>query len=665
MNFKKLLVKMLLFFIPVIAIGTISNSTISYYTAKSTLIKNSLTIMEEMSKQASMRINDKFLGSIKNLEEIAMDKRLSSDEISIKEKRDILKKELEKGNFDNIGICGLDGVVYYKEGMEQIKDKDYFEKTIKGSEVISDPFISTIDKSRVTAYTVPLKMDNKIIGAIIGLKSAEDFSKLSNDIEFLDTGSAFILNSEGTVIAHDDFYFVMEKSNLINQYGSDENYKDVINVQKDMISGKSGSSEYNLNGNKSYIAYSPIASTGWSIGITVDSDDLLKSLKEFKNTTFLIVSSILILSILLIYIITRGITKVLENIKTNMIHISDGDLTVSFEENHLNRKDEIGDICKSIETTRISVKDIISKIKISSKDVTEKSTSLAVVSKELNKLASDISTSIFEVAAFSGNQKDELENTIDVINVFSEEVDEISKNIIKIDNMAKDIEMKSVKNSSEMNTLIASAEDFDNRFSKFSDNMYNMLNDISTVKEILILINDISEQTNLLALNAAIEAARVGQAGKGFAVVADEIRKLAENSNNASNNIHNILNNVFKNTKGIAEDTVEINKKLQLQRSTINNAISSFNDIAKEVKSITPRISNINTSFTEIDEKKKNILEKIINVAKASKDISSASEEITASSNDLNKFSENVAEDSQDLAYRSIEVLKSIYRFKI
>lgn len=293
----------------------------------------------------------------------------------------------------------MDGIVYYKEGMEQIKDKEYFENTINGSEVISDPFISTIDKSRVTAYTVPLKSDNKIIGAIIGLKSAEDFSKLSNDIEFLDTGSAFILNSEGTVIAHDDFYFVMEKSNLINQYGSDENYKDVINVQKDMIFGKSGSSEYNLNVNKSYIAYSPIASTGWSIGITVDSDDLLKSLKEFKNTTFLIVSSILIFSILLIYIITRGITKVLENIKTNMIHISDGDLTVSFEENHLKRKDEIGDICKSIETTRISVKDIISKIKISSKDVTEKSTSLAVVSKELNKLASDISTSIFEVAA--------------------------------------------------------------------------------------------------------------------------------------------------------------------------------------------------------------------------------------------------------------------------
>lgn len=665
MNFKKLLVKMLLFFIPVIAIGTISNSTISYYTAKNTLTKNSLTIMEEMSKQAAMRINDKFLESIKNLEDIAMDKKLSSDYISIKEKREILKNELEKGNFDNLGICGVDGVVYYNGGMEQIKDKDYFEKTINGSEVISDPFISTIDKSRVTAYTVPLKKDNKIIGAIIGLKSTEDFSKLANDIEFLDTGSAFILNSEGTVIAHDDFYFVMEKSNLINQYGNNEEYRDVINVQKDMISGKSGSSEYNLNGNKSYIAYSPIASTGWSIGITVDSNDLLKSLNEFKKTTVLIVTSILVLSIILIYIITMGITKVLENIKTNMMHISNGDLTVSFGEKHLNRKDEIGAICKSIETTRESVKDIISKIKSSSKDVSEKSTSLAVVSKELNKLASTIADSIDEVATFSSTQKDELENTIDVINIFSEEIDEISKNIVKIDDMAKDIEIKSIKNSGEMNTLIVSAEDFDNRFRKFSENMDNMLNDISTIKDILILINDISEQTNLLALNAAIEAARVGDAGKGFAVVADEIRKLAENSNNASNNIRNILNNVFKNTKGIAEDTVEINKKLQLQRGTINNAISSFNDIAKEVKSITPRISNINTSFIEIEERKRNILEKIINVAKASREISSASEEITASSSDLNRFSENVAEDSQDLAYKSIEVLESIDKFKI
>lgn len=277
----------------------------------------------------------------------------------------------------------------------------------------------------------------------------------------------------------------------------------------------------------------------------------------------------------------------------------------------------------------------------------------SAVKAPLNKIVSEsIEKTNHEINAIQISNNNQYENNtiseskirniqehVDNLHKFSTEMDEL---IDKIRNKTNDSLDFTNNEYNAVKTNIEKMFSIRHKIQTIAELILELSDFVQSISSTIGLVEDIAEQTNLLALNAAVEAARAGEHGKGFAVVASEIRKLADESKQATTKIISLINDIQQTANSTVlateEGTKEIESGLELAHvisENIEQLINAMNEISGNMQEIITSSKQIHTDTKAADSYIREISKIVETNQKISTENKTSFEKLETASNSL------------------------------
>lgn len=645
-NIRSIKTKLILFFGLLVVAICGGLGILSYISASSAMSDNITESLKQLADKSSDLIQERVNSRLTSLEVMAETDTIQSTTLPMEDKLSLLKKEVDRAGYLRMSIGDTQGNLYTTAGTTaNIADRDYFKAVLKGQTYVSNPIISKTDNILVVTYAVPIKSGDSVIGILTATRDGNELSTLTNDIHYGTSGSAFMIDSSGVMVAHTDKELVNKMYNIMDELKKDPSLKQLAALEKKMMNGNSGSGEYTYDGVRKFMAFTPVKDTNWSLAITAPKKEVLKSISDIKLIILVISVVFVAISIIITYIISNRIAKPIKSASDYLHKVSSGDFTGRIPEKLMESKDETGLLASSIDIMQTSIKGIV-------KEVSEKSHAVAQILNNINSNMESLNSNIEGISSTT----EELSASIEETAASSEEM---SSSVSEIEKASESIAQKAQDSTATISNMLTTAQDIQQSskisrnnaieiYDKTKLNLRNAIEKSKAVEQINILsgsILEITSQTNLLALNAAIEAARAGEAGKGFAVVAEEIRKLAEDSKNTVAKIQEVTLTILESVTNLSSSSNEI---LNFLDDQVMDDYAKLEEIGDQYSSRSLEMNDIVTEFSATSEE---LLASLQDMTKAINEVAGASGEEALGAS-------TIAEEAASVVLRSNEVIK-------
>jgi methyl-accepting chemotaxis protein len=229
-------------------------------------------------------------------------------------------------------------------------DRQYFKDVMAFGKPLSwETLIGKTSKKPALVISVPIRSNDRVVGVLAAAMAIEDISRLVANWRAGKTGHAFLVDQNGKVVAHAVEEFVLSEASLVDH--------PLVNAIR-----KSGTPRllaFTYKGGPRNLGYVQSTKLAWAVGVQQEEQELFEPMRRAITLGLILLLAAGALVALVAAVLSRRLVRPIVELTEKADRMSTGELDQPID---ATRRDEIGELARSLERLRKSMKSAMDRL---------------------------------------------------------------------------------------------------------------------------------------------------------------------------------------------------------------------------------------------------------------------------------------------------------------